>query len=335
MIGFLLQRAALALLTIWAISVLAFAIIQLPPGDIMDSIQAEALGMGAVGEDLTDEEVDALRRLYGLDRPQYVQYLIWIKQLLRLELGYSYKFDLPVRGLLGERLLFTIALSATSIILTWVMAVPIGVYSAVRQHSFGDYTFTFLGFMGLAVPDFLLALVLMYIAFKYFGWSVGGLFSPEYREAEWDLARAWDMLKHLWIPALVLGTAGTAFLIRVMRANLLDELGKPYVVTARAKGMRSWRLVVKYPVRVALNPLVSLVGYLLPQLIEGTVIISVVLSLPTVGPLLLHALVSQDTYLAGTIVLSLGILTVIGTLLSDILLSLIDPRIRMAKAVER
>ena len=335
MIGFLLQRVVLALLTIWAISVLAFAIIQLPPGDIMDSIEAEALGMGAVGEDLTTEEVEALRRLYGLDRPQYIQYLIWIKQLLQLELGYSYKFNLPVRGLLGERLLLTIALSGTAIILTWVMAVPIGIYSAVRQHSFGDYTFTFMGFIGLAIPDFLLALVLMYVTFKYFDWSIGGLFSREYREADWDLGRALDVMKHLWIPSIVLGTAGTAFLVRVMRANLLDELGKPYVVTARAKGMRSWRLVAKYPVRVALNPLISLIGYLLPQLVGGTVIISVVLSLPTVGPLFLHALLSQDTYLAGTIVLSLGILTVIGTLLSDILLSLVDPRIRMAKAVER
>ena len=338
MIGFLINRVLLALLTIWAVSVLSFVIIQLPPGDILDTIQLLSLGVGGANfgnEELSDEEIEVLRREFGMDRPQYMQYLFWVKRMLGGNFGWSYKFDLPISTLLGERLLLTIGLSGMTIVFTWIMAVPIGIYSAVRQHSFGDYTVTFIGFVGLAIPDFLLGLVLMYIAFKYFGWSVGGLFSPEYREAAWDLARVWDLSKHLWIPAVVLGTAGTAFLVRVMRANLLDELGKPYVITARSKGLKSWRLILKYPVRVALNPLVSIVGYLLPQLIGGSVIVSVVLSLPTLGPLLLAALLDQDVFLAGTVVLSLGILTVVGTLVSDILLSIVDPRIRMTRAIER
>ena len=216
--------------------------------------------------------------------------------------------------MIGDRLWTTVALTGFTILFTWTMAIPIGIYSAVRQHSVGDYVFTFVGFSGLAVPDFLLGLVLMYIAFAYFDQNVGGLFSADYAAAPWSVARAWDMVQHLWIPAVVLGTSGTAGLIRVMRNNLLDELGKPYVVTARARGVRSWRLVLKYPVRVAANPLVSTVGYLLPTLVSGSVIVSVVLSLPTLGPVLLDAILIQDVQLAGLIVLALGILTILGTL---------------------
>ena len=208
------------------------------------------------------------------------------------------------------------------------MAIPIGIYSAVRQHSVGDYAFTFIGFLGLAIPDFLLALVLMYLGFVYLGANIGGLFSIQYIEAEWSVGRVVDMLSHMWIPALVLGTSGTAALIRIMRANVLDELYRPYVVTARAKGMQEWRLIVKYPVRVALNPFISTIGYVLPYLISGSIIVSVVMSLPTLGPVLLTSLLQQDMYLAGTIIIFIGAMTVIGTLLSDILLVLADPRIK-------
>ena len=234
-----------------------------------------------------------------------------------------------VKDIVGDRIWTTVALTGFTIIVTWTFAIPVGIYSAVRQHSVGDYLFTLIGFSGLAVPDFLLGLVLMYVGFAYFGQAVGGLFSADYQDAPWNAAKMWDMFKHLWIPAVVLGTSGTAGLIRVMRNNLLDELSRPYVVTARAKGIRSWRLILKYPTRVAINPLVSTVGYLLPQLVSGSVIVSVVLSLPTLGPvLLLDGIVQQDTYTAGFIVLMLGVLTVIGTLLSDVLLAVVDPRIK-------
>ena len=235
----------------------------------------------------------------------------------------------PIKDILGERMLMTVILAVSTVMFTWVMAIPIGIYTAVRQRSVEDYTFTFLGFIGLSVPDFMLALVMMYFAFVWFDFSVGGLFSREYMQAPWSLGRIWDLLKHLIIPVVILGTSGTAGLIRILRANLLDELRKLYVVTARAKGLPELRLLLKYPVRVALNPLISTVGYILPFLISGSVIVSAVLSLPTVGPLLLQALLGEDMFLAGTIILFLGLLTVVGTLLSDLLLVLVDPRIRL------
>ena len=254
--------------------------------------------------------------------------------MAKLDFGYSYYLEVPVRHILAERFPPQILLAGVTIVFTWLFAIPIGIYSAVRKRSLGDYTFTFLGFTGLAVPDFLLALILMYISFAYFEQTVGGLFSREYLTAEWSLARVWDLMKHLWIPAIVLGTAGTASLIRIMRNNLLDELPKPYVVTAMAKGLPVWWAILKYPVRVALNPLVSTIGYLLPALIGGSIIVSVVLSLPTLGPVMLRALLEQDMYLAGTIVLLLGALTVVGTLISDVLLVMLDPRIRVVGASE-
>ena len=335
MIGFLIQRLGLALLTVVAISIISFVIIQLPEGDFVDGYIEQIYGeydsqfaSGAFRAGIEKQ----LRREYGLDLPMPVQYLKWVGQVVQGKFGQSLEFRQPVSAVLGERMVMTVVLAATVVLFTWVLAVPIGIYSAVRQHSVGDYVFTFLGFIGVATPDFLLALVLLYSSFKYFDFDVGGLFSAEYVTAPWDLARVVDLLKHLWIPALVLGTSGTAALIRIMRANLLDELARPYVVTARAKGVSEWRLILKYPVRVALNPLISTVGYVLPYLISGSIIVSVVLSLYTVGPLLLRALLVEDMFLAGTIVLFLGTMTVIGTFLSDLLLMFVDPRIRMAES---
>ena len=333
MIAYLIRRSILALLTIWIISILSFLIIQVPPGDTVDkyiqSLSNE--GSGAI----TQQEADALRVEFGLDKPMYVRYGKWIGRLLRGDMGFSYMQGWssrpqgrPVADVIGDRIWMTVVLTGFTIIITWTFAIPVGIYSAVRQHSIGDYAFTFLGFTGLAVPDFLLGLVLMYIAFAYFDQSVGGLFTSGMEKQAWSLAKVQDLLNHLWIPAVVLGTSGTASLVRIMRNNLLDELGKPYVVTARAKGMSPWKLIIKYPVRVAINPLVSTVGYLLPALVGGSVIVSVVLSLPTLGPVLLEAINEQDTVLGAFILLMLGTLTVIGTLLSDIALAVIDPRIK-------
>ena len=331
MAAYFLRRALLALLSIWAISVLSFVIIQLPDGDVVDTKLQE---LAFEGTYFSQQEADALREFYGLNRPIYQQYLHWTRKLLKLELGRSWYNEVPVKRILAERLPYTILVAGATILFTWVMAIPIGIYSAVRQHKVEDYTVTFFGFVGLAVPDFLLALLLMFIALKYLHVSVGGLFSVQYLNAPWSIARFWDLMSHLWIPAVVLGTSGMASLVRIMRNNLLDELGKPYVVTARAKGLRNWRAILKYPVRIAINPLVSAIGYLLPFLIGGSVIVSVVLSLPTLGPSLLRSLLEQDMFMAGTIILILGILTVIGTLISDILLVIVDPRIRMEKAAE-
>jgi peptide/nickel transport system permease protein len=243
--------------------------------------------------------------------------------------GMALEWGRPVAEVIGDRLWLTMVVSVAAILLTWALALPIGIYSAVRQYSVGDYVATLVGFIGLAVPSFLLALVVMYLGFRLFNANIGGLFSDEFAEAPWSLGKAWDLLRHLPLPALILGLAGTAQLIRIMRANLLDELRKPYVVTARARGLPERRVIWKYPVRVALNPFASTVGYLLPYVVSGSIIVSLVLSLPTVGPLLLRALVAQDMFLAGTIVLLLGALTVVGTFLSDLLLMWIDPRIRL------
>jgi peptide/nickel transport system permease protein len=326
MLGYILRRLLMAVGTVWVISVISFAIIQLPPGDYVTSYIAQLMATGTL---VTQEEAENLRVQYGLNQPMYVQYAKWVWLVLQGNFGVSMEWKRPVTEVIGDRLLLTALLAFAAVVFTWILAIPIGIYSAVRQYSLGDYVFTFMGFIGLAVPNFLLALVIMYLAFAYFGASVGGLFSLEYLDAPWSLARVWDLLKHLWIPALILSTAGTAQLIRIMRANLLDELRKPYVVTARAKGLSELRAILKYPVRVALNPFVSTVGYTLPYLVSGSIIVSIVLSLPTVGPLLLKALIAQDMFLAGTIVLLLGVMTVIGTLISDILLVWIDPRIRL------
>ena len=330
MLQYLVKRFFLGLLTLWVLSMISWVIIELPPGDFVDLYVQELIG-DMSGSELSDMIEAGMRKHYGLDKPSVYRYGKWMWHMLQGDLGMSLEFGLPVTRVISERLLMTVILAVTTAIFAWGLAIPIGIYSAVRQHSPEDYIFTFVGFLGLAVPDFLLALWLLWVSFAYLGQSVGGLFSPEYMVAPWSFARVWDLISHLWIASLVVGTAGTAALIRVMRANLLDELNRPYVITARAKGLPEWRAVMKYPVRMALNPLVSTVGYLLPFLISGSIIVSVVLNLPTEGPLLLRALLTEDLFISASIVLVLGAMTVIGTFLSDILLGMLDPRIRILK----
>jgi len=326
MVTFLIRRTMLAILTIWAITVLSFIIIQLPPGDFVSAYIAQLQSSGSI---VSAQEAEMLRNQYGLDQPIYMQYLKWMGLVFQGNFGMAMEYGLPVIDVIGDRLWMTMVVSVAAILLTWIVALPIGIYSAVRQYSIGDYVFTFIGFIGIATPSFLLALVLMYLGFKFFSINIGGLFSPEYLDAPWSVGKAWDLLKHLPLPALILGLAGTAQLIRIMRANLLDELRKPYVAAARAKGLTERKLILKYPVRVALNPFISTIGYLFPYIVSGSIIVSLVLSLPTVGPLLLKALIAQDMFLAGTIVLMLGVMTVIGTFVSDLLLMWVDPRIRL------
>jgi peptide/nickel transport system permease protein len=325
MVTYVLQRFLLALVTIWAISMVSFVIIQLPPGDFVDTY---ITNLAASGSAVRAEEAQALREQYGLNQPIWVQYGLWIQRVVRGDFGMSMEWGRPVIEVIGDRLWLTIVISVAAILVTWGLALPIGIYSAVRQYSIPDYVFTLIGFVGLAVPNFLLALIIMYFGFKLFDMNIGGLFSAKYQIAPWSAGKVWDMMKHLPLPALILALAGTAQLIRIMRANLLDELRRPYVTTARARGLPEWRVILKYPVRAALNPFASTIGYLLPFVVSGSIVVSLVLSLPTVGPLLLRSLVAQDMFLAGTIVLLLGILTVIGTFLSDLLLMWIDPRIR-------
>ncbi|MGH7860704.1 MAG: ABC transporter permease [Candidatus Dormibacteraceae bacterium] len=326
MLAYLAKRFLLAILTVWAVTALSFIIIRLPPGDYVTSYIAEQQAMGNV---ISDAEATNLRDQYGLNDPLYVQYGKWMGRMLTGDFGESFEWREPVMNVIGDRLWLTVILSVAAVFFTWIIAIPIGIYSAVRQYSLGDYVFTFFGFAGVAIPGFLLALVLMYLGFKYLNMDVGGLFSQQYSQAPWSLAKAWDLAKHLPLPAIVLGLEGTAVSIRIIRANLLDELRKPYVVTARAKGLSEARLILKYPVRLAMNPFVSTVGYIFPYIVSGSIIVSLVLSLPTVGPVLLQALLAQDQYLAGTIILMLGVMTVIGTLISDFLLMILDPRIRM------
>ena len=328
MMSYIVRRLLLAALTVLAISVLSFIIIHLPPGDYVTSYISS---MSASGSAVSEGEAAALREQLGLDKPITVQYMKWMALMLQGNFGMAMEWGRPVSDVIGDRLLLTVVISVAAIIFTWAIALPIGIYSAVYRYSFLDYVFTFVGFVGLAIPGFLLALIVMYIGFAWFGANVGGLFSPDYIEAEWSWAKVWDLTKHLPIPAIVLGVSGTAQLIRIMRSNLLDELRKPYVTTARARGLPEYRVIMRYPVRVALNPFVSTIGYLLPYVVSGSIIVSLVLSLPTVGPLLLKALIAQDMFLAGTIVLLLGVLTVIGTFISDLLLMWVDPRIRLGR----
>lgn len=327
MLRFLGRRVIYMAPTLFLISIVSFAIIQLPPGDYLTSYVARLQDQG---ETVDRAQLAALEARYGLGEPVYVQYWKWISGIvLHLDFGQSFEFNLPVSRLLANTLPFTIILSLATVVFIWVVSVPIGVYSAVRQYSGGDYLATTLGFLGLATPNFLLALLLMWIMFSVFGWSVGGLFSPAYEDAPWSLARVGDLLGHLWIPVVVIGTAGTASLIRILRANLLDELQKPYVVAARARGVPERRLLMRYPVRVAMNPLFSTIGWILPSLISADVIVSSVLSLQTTGPLLLRSLLSQDMYLAGSIIMLGAALTVVGTLISDFALAWLDPRVRL------
>lgn len=326
MTAFIARRFVYMLVTIAAISVMTFIIIQLPPGDYVTAMVAQ---LNLQGTTVDPAEMAALRARYGLDDPLHVQYWKWISNIIFAgDFGYSLEWRRPVSDLLWNRLGLTFVLALITLLFIWAISLPIGIYSAVRKNSIGDYLATFVGVLGLAIPNFLFALVLMYFSFRYFNTGIGGLFSPEYENAPWSWGKLLDLGTHLIIPTIVLGTSGTASLIRILRANLLDELGKPYVVTARAYGLSETRLLLKYPVRIALNPFISTVGWVLPTLVSGATITAVVLNLPMTGPLLLQALISQDMYLAGSFIMMLSVLTVIGTLLSDLLLAWLDPRIR-------
>jgi len=315
-------------LILFAISIISFILIKAPPGDFLSTYIAQ---MEATGTQLSQEHIKSLRTRYGLDQPTYIQYGRWMWQIFQGDFGWSFYWKRPVSEILRERLPFTVLLSLITLIFTYAVAVPIGIYSAVKQYSIGDYGFTLMGFIGLAIPNFFLALVSMYVFYKYFGISIGGLFSRQYARASWSFGKIIDLINHSWVPIIVVGTAGTARIIRILRAMLLDELRKPYVQTARAKGVRERTLLFKYPVRVAINPILSTIGWQLPFIISGFIIVSVVMNLPTIGSVLLTALLAEDMYLAGSIILLLSSLTVIGTLLSDILLCIVDPRIRYYK----
>ena len=326
MLRVVVKRLLLLPVLLLAFSVVVFGLVQAPPGDFLTSYLSM---LAASGSSVDQAQVEALKRQFGLDQPFIIQYLSWMRNLLRGDLGLSLEYQRPNAELIGDYLLLTVLLALFSFIFTWLMAIPAGIYSATHPRSALVYLLTIINYVGVATPNFMLALILMWGAFSWLGISVTGLFSPEYVQAPWSLARVGDLLKHIWVPMIVLGIAGTARLTRVMRANLLDELNKPYVVTARAKGLSEWRLVLKYPVRVAINPLVSTIGWYLHQLFSGSLIVATVMNLPNIGPLLLRALVSQDMYLAGAILLIYCFLTVVGTLISDILLAWVDPRIRM------
>jgi len=327
---YLFRRFLSMLFTVWVISMLSFALIQLPPGDYVTDLVNQLVSTSQGAATISSEYVEQLREMYGFNQPMYVQYFKWIGKILtRGEFGYSFVYKRDAAVMIVERLPMTFALSFSSFILVWVVSLPIGIYSAVRQYSIGDYFFSFIGFIGLAVPNFLLALILLFITYKYFDQAMIGLFSQEFASAPWNMAKLVDMLKHLWIPATIIGLGGTAGLIRTMRANLLDELNKPYVETARSKGLSEGRLLWKYPVRHAMNPFISTIGWALPGFVAGDVIVSIVLNLPTSGPVLYNALQQQDMYVAAGFILMLSILTVIGTFVSDILLAMLDPRIRL------
>ncbi|MDH7487342.1 MAG: ABC transporter permease [Anaerolineae bacterium] len=329
MTQYIIKRLLLLPLLLFIFSIFAFFVIQAPPGDFVTSYIAE---LAASGSSMDQAQIDALRAMYGLDRPMYIQYLKWVGRIIRGDLGVSLDWQRPNLELISERLMLTVALGLLTFCFTWAVAIPIGIYSATHQYSFFDYFFTVFNYFGVATPTFMTALVLMWLAFQYFGVSVTGLFSPQYVDAPWTWGRVVDLLRHLWLPAVILGLDGTARLARIMRANLLDELNKPYVEMARAKGMSEWKLVLKYPVRLAINPLISTIGWYLPLIFSGSVIVATVLNLPTIGPMLLRALTNQDMFLAGAIVLIYCGLAVIGTLISDILLAWLDPRIRMEES---
>ena len=326
MLRYIIRRVLAMIPTLFGMSLVSFLIIQLPPGDYLSSLVAT---MSDSGQTIDPAQIERLKSIYGLGQPFYVQYGKWIWGILsRGDFGYSFEWNQPVAGLIWSRMGSTLVISLLSLVFVWAVSLPIGIYSAVRRGSVGDHVFTLIGFIGLAVPNFILALTLMYLSYRFFGQSVGGLFSPEFVEQPWSFARLADFLAHLWIPIIIIGASGTAAMIRILRANLTDELHKPYVVTARARGLPEYKVILRYPVRIALNPFVSAIGWVLPHLVSGVTIIAIVLNLPTAGPLLFRALVSQDMYLAGSFILLLSALTLVGMLISDILLALLDPRIR-------
>jgi peptide/nickel transport system permease protein len=324
---YVLRRLLLMVPTLVAISLVVFLVINLPPGDYVTSLQVRysTLGLG-----LTDQEVATLRARYGLDGNIFQQYWHWFSQIvLRGDLGMSFEHERPVRDIVGPRLGATLGVSLVTLLVSWGIAFPLGVYSAVKQHSIGDYTATTVGFLGLATPNFLIALIFIYFSVNWWGKVPSGLCSPQWCDSAWNLGKFIDLLGHLWIPMIVIGTAGVAGLVRIIRNNLLDELRRPYVTAARARGVPEGRLLRRYPLRVALNPFFSTIGWVLPLLLVGDIVVGQILSLPTLGPILLNALRAQDMYLAGSIIMILSLVTVIGTLISDLLLGWLDPRIRL------
>ena len=329
---YIIHRILMMIPTLLVISLICFIIIQLPPGDYLESYIAE---LESQGETVDETKIAFLRQEYGLDKPLWEQYLYWLTGMLQGDFGYSFEYDLPVSEVVGDRLVLTMIVSIVTIIFTWIVAFPIGIYSAVRQYSWGDYSLTFIGFIGLATPNFLLALVMLYLANVHFGTSIGGLMDPEYIDQPWSWDKVLSVLEHLWIPVVVIGTSGTAGMIRRLRANLLDELQKQYVTTGRAKGLPPFKLLTKYPLRMALNFFIADIGAILPSIISGAEIVAVVMSLPTTGPMMLGALQSQDMYLAGSFLMFLSTLTVVGVLISDIALAMLDPRIRLQGGVTR
>ncbi len=332
MLGYIVQRLLIMVPTLIAISIIIFVIIQLPPGDYFSTYIAE---LQSQGEAVDLQKIAFLKAQYGFDKPVWEQYIYWVAGLLQGDLGYSFAYNLPVRDVVGDRLFLTFVVSFATIVFTYIVAFPIGIYSATHQYSWSDHTLTFVGFLGLATPNFLLALVLLYFANVYFGLSIGGLMDERFLDAPWSGAKVLSVLSHLWIPVIVIGLSGTAGMIRRLRANLLDELQKQYVTTARAKGLSPFRTLMKYPLRMALNPFISDIGSLLPHIISGAAVVSVVLNLPTTGPMLLDALRSQDMYLAGSFLMFLATLTVIGMFVSDLALAALDPRIRLSGGVTR
>lgn len=326
MLGYIGRRVLQIIPLLIALSVIIFLVIQLPPGDYLTIYIQQLRNTGAV---VSESEIANLTELYALDKPIYEQYFRWISNiLLRGDFGMSFQWNRPVTELISERLALTMTISILTLIFTWFVSLPIGIYSATHQYSIGDYLLTFIGFIGISLPGFLIALVLMYGVFASTGVAITGLFSPQYIDAPWSVDKVVDALKHVWLPMIIVGLAGTASLIRTMRAMMLDELQQQYVVTARARGVKERKLLFKYPVRLALNPMISTIGWLLPTIVSGEALVSIVLNMPTTGPLLLQSLLAQDMYLAGSILLITSTLTVIGTLLSDILLAWLDPRIR-------
>ena len=326
MLKYIAQRLVISIFLILILSFVSFVLIDLPPGDYLNTYISS---MQISGRQVEEDEIARLVKLYDLDQPLIVKYTSWIKGIvLRGDFGRSFSWNRPVNDILKERLPLSMTISVLSLIFVWAVAVPIGFFSAKKQYSFLDYFFNVIGFIGLAIPEFLIALLLVWLIFQYTGFAITGLFSKEFETAPWSIAKVFDMLKHIWLPMVIIGFHGTASLIRVLRANLLDELNKQYVITARAKGLTETKNLLKYPVRVALNPAISSIGWILPGIISGEILVSIVLNLETIGPVLLASVLAQDMYLAGSIVLILCTLTVLGTLISDLLLAAVDPRIR-------
>ena len=330
MLTYVVRRVLIMFMTLLAVSALVFVIIQLPPGDYLTTYIAE---LESQGELVDPQKIEFLRQEYGLDKPMIEQYWVWVSGMVQGDLGYSFEYELPVNEVVGDRLLLSFVLNFSTIIFIWMISFPIGIYSATHQYSWGDHSLTFLGFLGLATPNFLLALILLYFANVTFGTSIGGLMAEEYLNKPWSWAKFMSVLEHMWVPVVVIGTSGTAGMIRRVRANLLDEVQKQDVIAGRAKGLPPVKLLLKYPLRMSLNPFVAEIGNILPQVVSGSVIVSTVMSLPTTGPMLLHALQSQDMYLAGSFLIFLAALTIVGMFISDLLLMVLDPRIRMGEKV--